>query len=262
MQSVPDDKLMLAALGICAYIVADVIHEVIGHGGTCILSGGSISLLSSAFFYSNNGNTLVDIGGPIANILAGILFWLLFNFYKNASTRTKYFFILLIAFNLFWGTGELIYSGLTNKDDWSFLIVALEPIWFWRILLVVVGVILYYTTIRIVSVKVLQITGDDSERRKQLIFVPYLAAGISSCFAALFDLLGSLAAIKEGALETFAGSIGLLLILRLNNKSNSNSDSGNSPVTRNMKWIISITVLYTIFVIVMGIGIKFPFLSL
>jgi len=218
-QAVSDDKLMLVALGICAYIIADVIHEVIGHAGTCILTGGSTTFLSSVYFYSNNSNILVDIGGPIANILAGILFWLLLKFYKDPSNRTRYFFILLMAFNLFWGTGGLIYSGLTNKDDWSFLIAALEPIWFWRILLVVVGVILYYTTIRIVFVKILQITGDDSERRKQLIFVPYLAAGISSCFAASFDLLGSLAAIKEGALETFAGSIGLLLILRLNNKS-------------------------------------------
>ena len=64
-QKVSDDNLMLGALGICAYIIAGIVHEVIGHGGTCILSEGSISLLSSAFFHSNNGNTLVDIGDPM-----------------------------------------------------------------------------------------------------------------------------------------------------------------------------------------------------
>jgi hypothetical protein len=257
MQSVPDDKLMLAALGICAYIVADVIHEVIGHGGTCILSGGSISLLSSAFFYSNNGNTLVDIGGPVANILAGILFWLLLNFNKNSSSRTKYFFILLMAFNLFWGTGQLIYSGITNKDDWSYLISGLQPIWFWRTVFVVVGVVFYATIIRITSIKILQITGDDPRRRKQLILIPYLAAGVSASFAASFDLIGALLAIKEGALETFAGFIGLLLILRRNSKAGSNYTSNYSPIIRNLKWIISISVLYVIFVIIMGHGIRF-----
>ena len=256
-QKVSDDKLMLGALGICAYIIADIVHEVIGHGGSCILTGGSISLLSSAFFHSNNGNTLVDIGGPIANILAGILSLLLLNSYKNFSVRTRYFLILLMAFNLFWGTGGLIYSGVTGKDDWSYLITGLQPSWFWRTLLVVIGLILYYTTIRIASAKLMLITGDDSGRRKQLILVPYLAAGVSACFAALFDLSGSLPAIKEDALETFVGFIGFLLILRINNKTKPSLDLNLLPVTRNMKWIISIAVLYIIFIVVMGHGIKF-----
>ena len=248
---------MLSALGICAYIIADVIHEAIGHGGTCILSGGSISLLSSAFFHSNNGNTLVDIGGPIANILAGILSLLLLNSYKNFSVQTRYFLILLMAFNLFWGTGGLIYSGITNKDDWSYLITGLQPSWFWRTLLVVIGLILYYTTIRIASAKLMLITGDDSGRRKQLILVPYLAAGVSACFAALFDLSGSLPAIKEDALETFVGFVGFLLILRANDKIESNYGSNHTPVKRDMKWIISVALLYVIFVVIMGHGIKF-----
>lgn len=252
-----DDKLMLAALGICAYIVADVIHEVIGHGGACILSGGSISLLSSVYFYSNNGNILVDIWGPIANILAGILFLLVLNFYKESSTRIRYFFILLVAFNLFWGTGELIYSGLTNKDDWSFLISGLQPAWFWRTVLVVIGVILYSATIRIVSAKLQLITGDDYERRKQLILITYLSAGVSACFAASFDLIELLPAVKESALETFAGFIGFLLILRIKNNNELNYTSNSSPITRDMKWIISVTIIYVIFVVIMGQGMKF-----
>jgi hypothetical protein len=256
-QKVSDDKLMLGALGVCAYVIADVIHEAIGHGGTCILSGGSISLLSSAFFRSNNGNTLVDIGGPIANILAGILSLFLLNSYKNFSVRTRYFLILLMAFNLFWGTGGLIYSGVTGKDDWSYLITGLQPVWLWRVILVVTGVALYYGSIRIVAAKMLLIFGKDSERKRKLVLVPYLAAGVSACFAALFDLFGSLPAIKEDALETFVGFIGLLLILRINNKTKPGLDLNLLPVTRNMKWIISIAMLYLIFIVVMGHGIKF-----
>ena len=32
-----------------------------------------------------------------------------------------------MAFNLFWGTGGLIYSGITDIDDWSYLIAGLQP---------------------------------------------------------------------------------------------------------------------------------------
>ena len=87
--------------------------------------------------------------------------------------------------------------------------------------------------------------------------MPYLAAGVSACFAALFDLSGSLPAIKEDALETFVGFIGFLLILRINNKTKPSLDLNLLPVTRNMKWIISIAVLYIIFIVVMGHGMKF-----
>ncbi len=162
-----------------------------------------------------------------------------------------------MSFNLFWGTGGLIYSGITNTDDWSYLIAGLQPAWFWRTILVIIGVVLYYSTIRIASAKILLISGDGSERKRKLILVPYLAAGVSACFAASFDLLGSLFAIKEGALETFVGFVGFLLILRANDKIESNYDSNHSPVKRDMKWIISVAVLYIIFVVVMGHGMRF-----
>ncbi len=57
----------LAMTGILSYMITDVIHEVIGHGGVCFIIGSKINLLTSAYFKSSPGNIFVDIGGPIAN---------------------------------------------------------------------------------------------------------------------------------------------------------------------------------------------------
>ena len=41
------DLLTLVAIGVAAHIAADVVHEVLGHGVVCLLSGGKITLLTS-----------------------------------------------------------------------------------------------------------------------------------------------------------------------------------------------------------------------
>src|SRR5215470_6235351 len=45
-----DDGATLAALGIAAYLIADVLHEVVGHGTACLMSGARITLLTSVYF--------------------------------------------------------------------------------------------------------------------------------------------------------------------------------------------------------------------
>jgi hypothetical protein len=44
------DLLTLVAIGVAAHIAADVVHEVLGHGVVCLLSGGKITLLTWVFY--------------------------------------------------------------------------------------------------------------------------------------------------------------------------------------------------------------------
>jgi hypothetical protein len=57
--------LNYSLIGIAAYIFADVIHEVVGHSGSCILLGYKIKLHSSVYFKSNPAGILVSICGPL-----------------------------------------------------------------------------------------------------------------------------------------------------------------------------------------------------
>lgn len=63
----------LATIGIFSYVVADMIHEVVGHGGTCLILGNKIELLTSVYFKSRPGSILVDLGGPTASLIFGVL---------------------------------------------------------------------------------------------------------------------------------------------------------------------------------------------
>ncbi len=251
---------MLGALGAGAYVIADLIHEVIGHAGMCWLQGGSVSLLTSTYFKCNLNNLMVNIGGPVANILAGILFGLAFITFTRASGRTRLFLLLAMALNLFWGFGGMIYSGLLNVDDWSYLIDRLQPSWLWRSALVVGGIYLYRTSLRIIAKMMPSIptsdSGDYSGERRRLILIPYLAAGIAACIAASFDVMGPLMAIREAALETFAASAGFLLISGMPAKAHSENISVKEVITPDSTWFASIAVIYILFIMLMGHGIK------
>ena len=41
------DRMTLVAIAIVAYALANVIHEGLGHGGTCVAVGGRLTALSA-----------------------------------------------------------------------------------------------------------------------------------------------------------------------------------------------------------------------
>lgn len=44
------DLLTILAIGIISFIIKNVLHEALGHGGACFLVGGTPLVLSSAHF--------------------------------------------------------------------------------------------------------------------------------------------------------------------------------------------------------------------
>ena len=95
-----DDLLTVAALGLLAYLTADVAHHFLGHGGACWLAGGQILRLSSIVLTCSVTSPLIDLAGPIANFLVGVIaLWM-----AGATARgtLKLFATLSAAFNLFW----------------------------------------------------------------------------------------------------------------------------------------------------------------
>ena len=84
-----------------------------------------------------------------------------------------------MAFNLFWGTGYLIYSGAANTGDWASAVAGLQPPWLWRLILVVLGIASYVYSVRVVGVSLRPfVVGDEKNRARQLrrlLFIPYSA---------------------------------------------------------------------------------------
>src|ERR1700692_3844023 len=110
------DLLTIAAITIAATVIADFIHEGLGHGGMCVLTGGRPLALSTVHFDCSADTRLVAAGGTLANLIFGVLFWVAARAVER-SASWRYFFWLLMTFNLLHAGGYFLFSGVGNIGD-------------------------------------------------------------------------------------------------------------------------------------------------
>ena len=139
----PVDPLTVGAIGILAYMLGSVLHEGVGHGGACLLSGAKPLALSSVYFECSQEGRLVDAGGTLMNLLAGAVFFVLGRLTGRSSPRWKDFFWVSMTLNVFTGTGYFLFSGIGGIGDWGVFIQGLGNQWLWRIGLTIFGAATY-----------------------------------------------------------------------------------------------------------------------
>jgi len=160
----------VATIGVLAFGLEPVVHEILGHAVVCWLTGGKILLISSTALQTASASRLVPAAGPLANILFGLAALTLLRVLStqqnaNAHARTDasadttaaapaasgvtrisltLLFLYFFAFaNLFLATGYILYSGLINFGDFAAVIDGLRPAWLYRAALVVIGALGY-----------------------------------------------------------------------------------------------------------------------
>ena len=74
------------------------------------------------------------------SLAMGAVFWVLLRS-RTYSTGWQLFLTLAMAFHLLWGAGYFIFSAITNRGDWAFVLrqLAVEPRWLWRCLMGILG---------------------------------------------------------------------------------------------------------------------------
>src|SRR4051794_5719268 len=87
------------SIALIVYAMSSLIHEGIGHGGACLLSGGTPAVMSSVHFDCLNENKGVAAGGTIANLIFGLIFWIASRL-TSGSSHWRYFFWLAMTVNL------------------------------------------------------------------------------------------------------------------------------------------------------------------
>jgi hypothetical protein len=123
-----DDALTIIAIGILAFIAADVTHEALGHGLAVAAVGAKPVLLTTCYFSSSgNFSRWIPAGGGIGNVLMGLLFLLSLRIFRPRSQHLRYFFVLSVAFNLLFATAYPFYSGIAMFGDWAAVISGLSP---------------------------------------------------------------------------------------------------------------------------------------
>src|SRR5580658_2205809 len=94
-----DNLATVGAIGLLAYVSADVAHHALGHGAACLALGGRIRSLSSVFVNCSVTGAVIDLAGPFANLVTGLAAALCIRVVHRTSTPTRLFFILVAAFN-------------------------------------------------------------------------------------------------------------------------------------------------------------------
>lgn len=235
----------VGAIAAVAFIAACVAHEAIGHGGMCLAVGGRVTLLTSVYFRCTNGGPLTDAAGPLMNLIVGALCWSLAR-RRPLASPSRLFFVLAMAFNLFWGAGYFIFSAVTNTGDWAFVLngLSLEPRWLWRLFMGSLGVFIYVRSIGIVRSCVPPGTP---------LVVPYVVAGVVSCVAALFSAGPALPALREAAQESLGAAIGLL-ILSYRNTRQPHPLPSPILVAHSIGWLLFSAVVTVLFFLLLGRG--------
>jgi len=239
-----DDLLTLVAIALLAYASADIAHHVLGHGGMCLAAGGSILSLSSVFVDCSVRGAVIDVAGPIANLIAGALAQAL-AFRARGSLRL--FLALASGFNFLWFALQLAFSVATRTDDFAWAMQVLhvgEPL---RYGLIAAGIALYMLSIRTVA-RVFLRFGPGS-RARRIVWTAWLAAGIFACITALFDRNPVTAILHSAAPQSLALSMGLLFLPRY-------VASGNTEpaIGRQVSWLVAAVMVAALSIVFLGPG--------
>jgi hypothetical protein len=273
-----DDAPTLAALAILAFIVADVAHEVIGHGAAYLALGGRSFVMTTTrwigrgvhvdaagrlFVGVEHGELyarIFSLGGPFGSLLFAVFAGLALRSLPRPGVRLRLFLWLALAFNLFWGVGYLIYSGVLGIGDWAEAVRGLLPAPVWRLVLLGAGLLFYDLAMRALARELGRFVpsqdSTDRGRVSRLLWLSWAAAGVIACAAALFDPLGADQVYKSAAPASFLANAGLLALPGLLRRYPPASEVAGEPIARSLGWILAALLAAGLFVGFLGPGVR------
>ena len=252
-----DDTLTVCAVSLLAGILANLLHEGVGHAATALLTGTRSGVLTTVAWSSDVDSRLVAAGGTLANFAAALVLWFVLYSATSAPVRWRFFLLSSFAFNLLDGTGYFLFSGLTDFGDWAVVIAGLHPHWLWRVVLVVAGIVSYYASAVVVGIGLVRYVGvpkNDFRRLKKLTFLPYFSSILLLSAGGLLNPMG-IPLMWQSALPASAGGHSGLLWLMYTIPGGTLPERPSDLIHRAYAWIATAAALTVVFVFVLGRGI-------
>ncbi len=259
----------LIALAVFAWIIFNVLHTVVGHGGACILRGDKLVATTMTHAACADidvtfwGGKFYFAAGHLVNAIAAVIFLGLVPLAGTTRPTLHYFLWISACFNIFnVGNAIMVAPMKVPYGDWWEFSDGLKPLLLWRYGLAVVGVI-------IVLIGFLQairlwrplIGGDDAERRRRiklLTRIPCATAFVVSVLAGLPSPLR----FEAGLLQALLAPVSVFWLLFLPLWPRGTRDEPPHPampLKRSIPWIVVAIIAFIIYVGVLGPGIgTFP----
>jgi hypothetical protein len=257
------DPFTVGAIGILAYMLGNVLHEGLGHGGACLLVAGKPLALSSVYFLCSVDSRFVMAAGTLTNLFAGALFFALGRLTGRSHPRLKYFFWIAMTVNLFTGTGYFVFSGIGGIGDWGAFIQGFGSQWLWRIGLTLLGAATYLLAARVSLLELCPLIGSDTKgrylRAVRLSAIPYFAGGILMCLAGALNPHGMMLILISAAASTFGGTSGLMWTtewLKRGTMIPVGPPTNPMPIQRSWPVIIAAGTIAIAFICVLGPSIR------
>jgi len=269
----------VGAVGVFAFGLEAVVHEVVGHAVVCSATGGKVVLISSTAMQTASASRVVPAAGPVANILFGVVaLVVLLRVYgrgtgdRGARLTVGALFLWFFCFaNLFLASGYIFYSGLINFGDFAGVIDGLRPAWLYRIALVVVGGFGYRYCIRLAASSFAAIGPVSISDARRIVYAGCAAGGGLFLLASVFNPISPNLILYDGLSGAIGLTLGFFLVLT-DLRQSAALVSTDSPIVAatgaafetsgsipfSMPLTISSAIFVVGFIALMGRGIRIP----
>jgi hypothetical protein len=207
---------------------------------------------------------LIAAGGTLVNLGAGGLMLGLLRRVRRvgAPGALLWFLWLAMATNLLTGTGYFLFSGVSGIGDWAEFSKGLGAVWVDRLALTLLGASTYWFVVLLAVRELAPLlagAGPGRVRSAARLTVPaYVAGGVQSCVAGLFNPVGMVLVAISAAAGSFGGTSGLAWMPQLLHGKRWDTPVPRSIVIqRSWVWIGAAVVTTAVFIVVLSPGLRF-----
>ena len=259
------DLPTVLSIAVLAYMLANLVHEGLGHGGVCLALGGHATALNAIYFdydaesVSSGAVRWIAAGGTLANLAIFAATAPLLRL-EALSAPLRYFVWLYASLNLLQGCGYLLFSGVLGLGDWVKVFDGLASPLVLRAGLTVVGALLYFVLApRLVMAGLEPFLGRDREGRARrvarLVSAPYYLGSAAIVLAGLLNPLDVKLVLISAAAASFGGTS--LLAWYPGTRRDAAPSTPERPivVNRSVGWIAGAALAYPLFLATFARGI-------
>lgn len=254
----------LIAIAVVAYAVSNLAHEGLGHGGTCVLVGGTPLSLSAVSFECDKSQLTdaaarwVSAGGTLVNLLLAAVAWGFGRKARGWSGPARLFVWLLFSINALQAAGYWLFSGVANVGDWT---VVVDGSVLGRVVLAGIGGVAYCGAIALSLRWLNELVGADDQRITRacrFTVIPYVTGAVLYVAAGVFNPVGWLLVVISAAAASLGGTSALAWMYNLlRNPKRAPSDLPAITLPTSTPWVATGAVVAVLFIAVLGPSIRF-----
>ena len=216
------DRATAAALAAVVGVLCTQLHEGLGHGGACLLTGLHPRAWGAFYFDCELGahptwaGRIVEVAGSSVNLLVAIAAALAMRTVGEHRHNLKFFLWLTATVNAMVWAGYFLFSGVTGLGDWgvgqSGVLQGVSNPVLWRIAMFAAGLALYILITGASMRALIAITGGDVKGQacaRRLCTLSYLTIGTIAVVVGLLNPAGFFILIASAAASSFGGASGL-----------------------------------------------------